>query len=162
MRPALVLILALAACSKQPGKTANADSAGAKLEQAAIGAGIVADPATLDPVGAYGSDSDRVCIVKAGDGYRIGASIDYGDQQGCRANGTVSGRDRLTIDFGDECTTTASFDGERLTFAPTVSPACERKCTGRATLAALTAPRLSGAATEAKAMRGPDGAPLCS
>ena len=162
MRPAFVLILALSACSKQPGKTASPDSAGAKLEQAAIGAGIVADPATLDPVGAYASDSDRVCIVKAGDGYRIGASVDYGEQQGCRASGTVSGRDRLTIDFGDGCTTSATFDGERIAVAPTVSPACERKCTGRATLAALTAPRLSGTATEAKAMRGVDGELLCN
>ena len=162
LRRALALCLALAACDRASAPVPTPTGAGARLEQAAIGAGIIADPATLDPVGAYASDSDRICITRAeGDGYRIGASVDYGGQQGCRAQGSAMGRETLEIDFGDDCRTTATVDGERITLAPTVPPACARRCTGRATLAALTAPRLSGTVTEARAMRGSDDKPLC-
>lgn len=157
----LLLAFAVAGCKQGDRAKAEAGPAGASLERAAIGVGIIADPAKLDPVGAYASDTDRVCIVANDDGYRIGASVDYGDQQGCVARGNASGRDTLGIDFAGGCRLDARLDGERIIFSPTVPAACERLCTGRATLAAISAPRLSGTATEARAMRGADGQPLC-
>jgi hypothetical protein len=156
-----VLLLVLAGCDRQPGGEAAAGSAGASLERAAIGAGMVPDPAKLDPTGVYASETDRLCIAPGDGGNRIGARIDYDDQQGCVARGEVTGRDTLKIDFGDDCRFDATFDGERIVFPATVPSACERRCVGRATLAALTAARLSGSATEASAMRSEDGAPLC-
>lgn len=163
IRLAVWLSLAtLAGCDSRPAAAPGAGGAGAALEQASIKAGIVADPATLDPVGAFASDTDRVCLTLGSGGYRIGAAVDYGEQQGCVARGTAEGREALRIDFGQGCRMDGRFDGERITFAPTVPAACERRCSGRATLAALSAGKLSGAATEARAMRGPDGMPLCS
>lgn len=162
VRPlAVALLLASSACDKGPSATAASAAAGDALERAAIGAGIVADPATLDPVGAYLSDTDRICVTPEGDGYRVGASVDYGEQQGCVARGALSGREALRIDFGDGCRFDGRFDGERITFAATMPRACERRCTGRATLATVTAPLLSGSVTEARAMRALDGEPLC-
>ena len=157
------LLFLLAGCDRGPSAATRSAAAGEALEHAAIGAGIVADPATLNPVGAYASDTDRLCVTPDGDGdtYRLGASVDYGEEQGCVARGTVSGRERLRIDFGEGCRFDGQFDGDRVTFAATTPAACERRCTGRATLAAVTALRLSGSLTEARAMRGVDGEPLC-
>jgi hypothetical protein len=157
----VALLLALSGCDKGPSAAPGGAPAGDALERAAIGAGIVADPATLDPVGAYASDTDRICVTREGGGYRVGASVDYGEQQGCVARGTLSGREALRIDFGDGCRFDGRFDGERITFAAAMPSACERRCTGRATLATVTAPLLSGSTTEARAMRAPDGEPLC-
>lgn len=161
LRLAASLLLVLAACDSTPTPAPVATSAGASLERAAVEAGIVADPKAIDPVGAYASDTDRLCLTANGDAYRIGASIDYGEGQGCLARGTAKGRETLRIDFGADCRFDASFEGERITFPAIVPTACERRCTGRASFSALTAQRLSGAAAEARAMRGPDGQPLC-
>ena len=59
------------------------------------------------------------------------------------------------------CTFEAAFDGARITFPATLPRACDSRCTGRATLTAVNASRLSSAEAEARAMRGPDGQPLC-
>ncbi|MCD2316099.1 hypothetical protein LQ954_08050 [Sphingomonas sp. IC-11] len=164
MPAALAIGLLLAGCER--GKPDAADGvggagAGAALEQAAIDAGIVTDPAKLNPVGAYASETDRVCIVPQEGGYRVGASVDYGDRQSCVARGTASGRTKLRFEFGDECTFEADFDGGRVSFPATLPSACDTRCTGRATLTALSASRLSDAEAEARAMRGPDKQPLC-
>lgn len=157
----LAIGLVLAGCGKaNPGRE-EAPGAGAALEQAAVAAGIVGDSATLNPVGAYSSETDRVCIVPLGDGYRIGASVDYGDRQSCVARGVASGRETLRLEFGEACTFAARFDGKHVVFPATLPPACDSRCTGRATLTAVSASRLSNAEAEARAMRAPDGRPLC-
>ncbi len=164
-RAALASALLLAGCDRgpaAPAPTASSEAAGAALERAAIAAGVVADPVELDPAGAYASATDRVCVVAEGRTYRVGASIDYGEGQSCLARGEASARkQQLRIDFGDDCTLDARFDGERIVFPAVVPGACERRCTGRASLSALSAERLSPAASEARAMRAPDGRALC-
>ncbi len=158
----LALIAALAGCgraSHEPG--AQSTGAGAQLERAAIAAGVVADPGRLDPAGAYSSASDRVCILRAGGGYRIGASVDYGEGHGCVARGTARGLGKLAISFGGTCRFEARFDGARLVFPPVLPEGCDSLCTGRASLSALVAGRLSEAESEAATLRGPDGKPLC-
>jgi len=161
---ALAIGLLVAGCGRGDSDAEDASGtagAGMALEQAAVDAGIVTDPAKLHPVGAYASETDRVCIVPQEGGYRVGASVDYGDRQSCVARGTASGQTKLRFEFGDACTFEAQFDGERVSFPATLPSACDSRCTGRATLTALTASRLSDAEAEARAMRGPDGQPLC-
>lgn len=163
-RGAVAALLVLAACdSGSPAAPAPLPTAGAgaTLERAAIAAGVVRDPATLDPAGAYGSDTDRLCVVADGERYRVGASVDYGEGQACLARGEGRGRERLRIDFGAGCTLEAMVDGERIAFPAAVPAACAQRCSGRATLSALSADRLSGSATEARSMRASDGRPLC-
>jgi hypothetical protein len=157
----LALILSLAACAEAVPNVPEKPGAGASLERAAIAAGIVADPGTIDPVGAFASETDRVCILPVPDGYRIGVAVDHGDRQACVARGHATGRDSLRLDLGDGCRFDTSFDGARIVFPAALPASCDRKCTGRATLGALNAGRLSSGETEARTMRGPDEDPLC-
>lgn len=161
-RTALALLssVALAACGRAPD-AADRNSAGAQLERAAIAAGVVANPKQLDPVGVYASESDRVCVLREGKAYRIGASVDYGDGHGCLARGTAKGGAKLAVALGEGCRFEARLDGGRLIFPPALPEDCDRLCTGRALLTALSAARLSGAPSEATALRGRDGKPLC-
>jgi hypothetical protein len=157
------LLLVLAGCGRQPETTRSSPPvAGKALERAAIAAGVVADPASIDPVGAYAADTDRVCIVRADAGYRIGIAVDYGDEQGCVARGTARGGQRLAVTLGGDCRFEAQADGQRITVPATLPASCDRAfCTGRATLTAVIADRLSATEAEARAMRAPDGHNLC-
>ena len=159
---ALALALLLGACGEGEAPIA-ATGAGAKLERAAVAAGLVPDPARASIVGAWVRDSDRVCVVPGEGGReRIGVVIDYGEGNGCVASGTVrrSG-DRLAVDLGT-CRIDARFDGERITFPAEIDPACERSCRGNASLAALAVERVSGSAAEAASLRAPSGRLLCA
>ena len=156
MRIAALALLCLAGCGRAPAPAVVRDDAGAALERTAIAAGAVADPAALDPAGAYASETDRACLVRTADAMRIGVSVDYGAGQRCLARGTVRGNAKLAIDLGDDCRFEGRFDGARVVFPATVPVACDRACTGRATLGAMTAERLSSSAAEAGAMRAPD------
>ena len=152
--------LLLAACTQ--AEPPPEDTPGARLEQAAIARGLVPDPRRGALHGSWASDTDRLCIVPAGQATRIGASIDYGEGQGCAASGDVE-RDgtSLRVRFGD-CRFDASYDGERITFPPTLPPACERLCSGRASLTALTVEQVSQSVSEAAMLRGPNGRMLCA
>ncbi|MDQ2893706.1 MAG: hypothetical protein M3R64_11555 [Pseudomonadota bacterium] len=158
----LTLLCGLAACSRAPDSIANAN-AGAALESAATRAGLIVDPARVNLVGAWALDSDRVCVVPAGSSsYRIGALVEFGPAQGCAASGTAErNADRVDIRFGD-CRFQARLVGERLEFPATIPDICDRLCTGRASLAALTVEHLSASRSEAATLRGPDRTPLCS
>ena len=149
----------LAAC----GRSAVPDaSPGGRLEAAAVARGLVADPARAGLAGLWANDTDRLCVVPAGSTMRIGASVDYGEGQACAASGTVERQGgRLRIRFGD-CRFDARFDGERISFPAELPAACARACTGRASLAALTAERLSESVSEAETLRGTNGRSLCA
>lgn len=163
VRLAPLLALALLGCGRASDEApADGNSAGAQLERAAIGMGVVPDPKRLDPAGAYGSETDRVCVLRAGGGYRIGESVDYGEGNGCVARGTARGVGRLAVSLGEGCRFEARFDGSRLVFPAILPAGCDSMCTGRASLTALVAGKLSGAESEAAALRAPDGQPLCS
>ncbi len=155
---ALAATLLLVACQRAP---TEATTPGDRLEAAAIARGLVADPARAGLVGLWASETDRVCVVPAGGGHRIGISVDYGEGQGCAAAGTVERvGERLRMRLG-ECAFDAGFDGERIAFPPELPAACASFCTGRATLSALSVDRLSGSASEASMMRLPSGRRLC-
>ncbi|WP_174280687.1 hypothetical protein, partial [Sphingomonas bacterium] len=128
----------------------------------AVARGLVADPARAVLAGLWANDTDRLCIVPTGDALRLGASVDYGEGQGCAASGTVERHgDRLRVRFGD-CRFDAGFDGERISFPAELPDACARTCTGRASLTALTVERLSESVSEAATLRASDGRNLCA
>jgi hypothetical protein len=156
----LALLLALGACSAEP--PAPADNAGVALEQAAIARGVIRDPASSAITGLYAREGDRLCVIDRGTTARIGAFIDYGDGIGCTARGSVARKDdALAVDFGGGCTFDAGFDGDRIRIPGALPAACERLCTRRASLAGLAVERLSGSASEAQALRDPNGRALC-
>ena len=163
MRAALaLLLLALAACSggKSPGNAAQPQD----LESAAIERGLVRDPDDGEIEGLYARDTDRVCIARAGTGYRIGAYVDYGERITCSAAGTVSRSGetlRISLGQGDTCSFEARYDGDHIRFPGALSDGCKKFCARRASLAGLEVARLSESAAEATAMRDAGGRRLC-
>ena len=155
MKRVLLLALMVSGCGQEP-KAAVADSAGARLEAAAETAGIVPDPnAPLQ--GSWARDTDRICVVGTDKSARIGVSVDYGEDQGCAASGTVErSGDALKLAFG-ACKFDARFDGDRIVFPPEMPEACESLCTGRASLAAVTVDRISESRSEASTLRSTGG-----
>ena len=153
----------LAAACHQPSATLVNDSAGVRIEAAAVAAGLVIDPAGRSIVGAWARDTDHACIVPGEGGEsRLGVLVDYGAGQGCAASGTVTrSGDTLDVRLGD-CRLAARFDGRRIVFPAEVPAACDRLCTGRASLAALTVERQSESVSEARSLRTPGGRSLCN
>ena len=158
MRAVLLGALALAGCHRPP---ASDDTAGGRLEAAAIARGLVTAPGAVGLAGVWAGDTDRLCALAAGGVLRLGASVDYGEGQACAASGTVERHgDRLRVSFAG-CRFDASFDGERVVFPAALPGGCARYCRGRASLAALAVERLSDSAAEAAALRGANGRLLC-
>ncbi|WP_267380736.1 MULTISPECIES: hypothetical protein [unclassified Sphingomonas] len=160
MRRALALALLLAGCAK-PAAPAASDSPGARLEAAAVSAGLVADPAG-SIAGSWARGTDRLCVMGSGaTATRVGALVDYGEGQSCAASGTLrrSGS-RLDMVFGD-CRIRAIFDGERIVLPPEVPPECDAVCGGRASLAAMAVDRVSASLAEAATLHDGAGRALC-
>ncbi|VVT08862.1 conserved exported hypothetical protein [Sphingomonas sp. EC-HK361] len=159
---AAIMLLLLAGCgAAKPAPPAQTRDSGERLERAAAKAGLIAPIG--DPTGLYVADTDRVCIVPAKTDFRIGAVIDYGNSQGCGAVGTarVDGA-QMQVEFGAGCRFTARFEGDRIVFPTNLPRSCDRSCTGRVTLAALTVPRLGASMSEARTMRDPRGGMPCA
>lgn len=161
---AVAVPMMLAACSSgsgEPTKPLPPD-----LEAAAVERGLVRDPADRDVTGVYARDTDRLCVVKQGGRFRIGALVDYGEGLNCSGEGTArrSGG-TLSIELkggrGDSCAFEARFDGERISFPANLPDGCAKLCGNTASLAALDVERLSESAAEAAALRTPDGNRPC-
>ncbi|OQW46048.1 MAG: hypothetical protein A4S16_12280 [Proteobacteria bacterium SG_bin6] len=153
------LLLLLAACSAQAPQKAEAPP---DLESAAIRAGLIPDPKRGDIAGLYARDTDRLCIVRAGRGYRAGAYVDYGDALTCSARGPVArAGETLSFNFAPDCQFDARFEGDRIVFPGRVPEGCARSCTRRASLAALDVERLSDSPAEATTLRDAKGRLLC-
>lgn len=158
---AVVLLAALASCPRQAPQVRSTGAP--DLETAAILRGLVRDPADRDIAGLYARDTDRVCIVPRDGGYRIGATVDYGEGQGCSAAGDVSrSGDSLRVRLGRDCRFDAAFDGDRITFPAVLPEPCASACLRSGTLAALDAERLSESVAEAATMRTADGSTPCA
>lgn len=157
----VAIVVALWAAPSRRGATEAADVP-TDLESVAVARGLIAAGDDADPVGLYARDTDRLCLARQGDRLRAGASVDYGDGLACAAAGTAR-RSGSTIDFdfGEGCRISARFDGETIAFPAAVPDACHRSCRGRAALDALRVTRLSGAQSEAEALRLPDGKAPC-
>ncbi|WP_375380897.1 hypothetical protein [uncultured Sphingomonas sp.] len=165
---AMIPAALLASCHQRHSVPAHGDTPGDRLEAAAQAAGVVADPAHADPIGSYGRDNDRLCVVPGGAGaYRIGVLVRFEDGQGCTARGTATrSGDRLDMSLdmnldGEPCRVAARFEGDRIVLPAELPPGCDRRCTGRASLAALDVERLSDGTAEATAQVDGKGNPLC-
>ena len=156
------MLLLLAGCGRADVASVANGSDGDRLEAAATAAGLIVDPARRSLVGSWGRDTDRACVVpRDGGDFGLGVLVDYGAGQGCAARGTVRRRgEALDIAFGD-CRFAGRFDGERITFPAELPAACERLCSGRASLAAMSVEALSGSVAEARTLRAPNGTTLC-
>ena len=161
MRALGLLLLALAACSG--GQSGGNVAAPQDLESAAIERGLIRDPDDSDLTGLYARDTDRICVVRKGSDYRIGAYVDYGDRITCSGTGTVERNgETLKIALGGEgCTFDAHYDGDRIKFPGILPDACKPLCARRASFTGLEATRLSESAAEAAAMRDASGRRLC-
>ncbi|OYY71226.1 hypothetical protein [Sphingomonas sp. 28-63-12] len=164
---AAVLAMQLCACSndsKAPPPRPQA-SAAPDLESAAIAAGVIPDPANTDITGLYARDTDRVCVVPDQLNYRIGAFVDYGDQQSCSGSGTVTRVGEalhITFSRAEGCDFDARFEGDRIVFPGRLPQACEKLCARRASFAALDVRRLSESLSEASTLRDTKGRLLCN
>lgn len=165
----LPLAISVAGCDRGDRQAAadGGASAGERIERAARGQGIVPDPQTGRLTGVWARDADRMCVVDGGsDGpagaQRIGIVTDFGDGQGCIAQGTI-GREgeRLRIMLG-RCRFDARLDAGRVVFPDTVPPACARLCRGRASLAGLDMAQQSMSASEAAMLRSRGGRMPCA
>jgi hypothetical protein len=135
------------------------------LETAAIERGMVRDPASTEIAGLYARDTDRLCIVPDGYGYRIGAFVDYGDGITCTGTGSVSRiGETMRVELGEgiECGFDARFDGDTIRFPGQVPDGCKALCSGRASFAGYEVTRLSESVAEASATRDPRGRALCA
>ncbi len=158
---ALIALATLASCPR--GDVAGPQARAPDLETAAVLRGLVTDPSRRDVVGLYARDTDRVCVVRRGGGYAIGAYVDYGEGIGCSGAGVLTrSGDRLAVTLGDGCTFDARFDGDRIQFPAVLPDRCAKLCGRRASFAALTAERLSETAAEAATMRDGRGRLPCS
>lgn len=158
----LAAAMLLAGCQREAPPPPPPPGAGGDLERAALAAGLIADPATADPTGVFQRGGDLVCLLPGDEAHVIGVSVDYGEGQRCVARGTARGRTSLAVDLGDGCRFDATLDADRLALPATLPAACDRACSGRATLAAVAVERLSAAGPEAARTRGADGALLCA
>lgn len=161
MRLAATALLLLAGC----GSGGDEESAGARLEAAAIERGVIPGPDSLRVVGAYGRGADRACVIERDGGLKLGVDVAYGGELGCTARGTAKqdGEDiDITLDGAEGCRFTARFDGGELVFPGRLPDSCATFCDAPASLAGLTVDRLSDAAAEVRAMRGQQGSLLCS
>lgn len=161
MRSILLAALLLAGCGDR-AREKRADSPGARLEAAARDAGLISAGENASLVGSWARDTDRLCVVPGkGDGYRVGAVVDYGEGQTCAAAGTATrSGGKLDVRFG-ACRFTARVDGDRIVFPAELPTDCEGVCAGRASLAAVTVDRISSSAAEASTLRLGTGKPLC-
>ena len=159
---AFALVLLLTACSGGGQGSGNAQ-APQDLESAAIERGLVRDPDDSDLTGLYARDTDRICVVRKGSDYRMGAYVDYGDRITCSGSGTVErSGETLKVTLGkDGCNFEAQYDGDRIKFPGALPEACKKLCARRASFTGLEAARLSESAAEAAAMRDSSGRRLC-
>lgn len=159
-----VLVMGCSPTSTSPPKT-GATATAPDLESAAIAAGVIADPENTDITGLYARDTDRVCIVPDRLNYRIGAFVDYGDQQNCGGSGAVTRVGEtlhIKFDKAEGCDFDARFDGDRIVFPGRLPDACAKLCARRASFAALDVSRLSQSVSEASTLRDAKGRLLCS
>ncbi|WNO52817.1 hypothetical protein [Stakelama saccharophila] len=159
-----IALVALAACSGGGGTAGkNRSNEPPGLEQAAIARGVIRDPEDSGIEGLYARDTDRLCLVRRADGYRIGVFVDYGTVQ-CSGTGRASrSGEALHVELGGRgaCSFDARADGEHVVLPGDLPNGCDAYCGGRASLTGLDVSRLSESRSEAAALRDDRGRPLC-
>lgn len=147
----LAPLLAVAACGGAAEDDGEVAGSGGALEQAAMEAGVIADPDDFDLTGQYGpvdgAGPDRFCAIGEGaSAYRVGLLATFGAGTQCEGRGTArlqGERATLTLRSSDEakgdaaCEVEAAFDGEVLRLPGVVPQECQALCNDRASLAGV-------------------------
>jgi hypothetical protein len=155
------LALVLTGCGSVPEAVTPAD---AGLEAAALARGLVRGTGDAPPSGLFARDGDRVCLVPTGKAVRFGVVSRYADGTGCAATGVAragSGALDVTLGARGDCAFAAQYDGARIVFPARLPVGCDRFCSPRASLSAVSVERLSDSVAEAQALRDRDGRGLC-
>ncbi len=161
----LVAVLCLLASCSAPQPTPTASTNTTSLEAAAIAAGIVADPSNTDPTGLYARDRDKICVVPSATAFHVGIYVDYGQTYYCSGQGeaTRAGETlHVELTSAPGCSFDARFEGDRIAIPGRLPDACQKACSERASLAGLSAEKLSDSPSEAAALRDGKGKMLCS
>ena len=164
LRRGTVLLSAVlfASCSSQ--STPDARPTPSTLEAAAIEAGVISDPASIDPTGLYARDRDKICVVPSATAFRVGVYVDYGNDYFCSGSGEatrVGETLHVELTSAPGCSFDAKFDGDRIAVPGALPDACQKACSKRASLAGLNVERLSDSPSEAAALRDGRGRMLC-
>ena len=165
MRP-LIACLLLTACSSG---AAVEDQGAGNLEAAAIASGVIPDPATAPVEGLYEhvgeAATDKLCLIGAGDRYKVGISVHLGRNVACHAQGSAE-RDgealTITLNGKGDCRFAAAFDGEEVRIPGTIPQGCSSYCTGDNSISGVALGKSSGERADALAARDGEGNPLCT
>lgn len=139
--------LVLAGCSET--RAGDDEAAVTPLDAAAIEAGVITDPHSIDLAGSFadtgGTGSDAFCARGSREqGYSVGVLVTFGGSSQCEGQGraALSGEQaRISLtrtatgEAVDDCSFTARFDGSGLALAGSLPSACQAVCSARASLA---------------------------
>lgn len=170
MRTALALCMVLAGCSVEKPADNGVVGAAGELEAAAISAGAIPNPDTAPVEGLYERSGDggpdRICLLReAGETYRIGIDVMFGDETECVARGrAVRKGERVTISLEGrgECRIEARFDGREIALPGSVPDGCAVYCTKRGSLSGFALGQSSSSRADAASVLARDGALLCT
>lgn len=172
-RALLMAWLVLAGCSET--RADDDEAAVTPLDTAAIEAGVMTDPGSLDLAGSFadtgGTGSDAFCARGSRQaGYTIGALVTFGAESQCEAQGrAMLTGEQVRIDLtrngkGDAisgCSFAARFDGNGLTLDGNLPGGCARACSDRGSFAGAGFALVEPGEQAALAVRGRGVARLC-
>lgn len=164
-------LAALGGCSEaaEDAPEQPSGTSGGSLESAAIDAGVVTDPESLDLTGLYqrrsGLGIDRMCALPDGeDRYRVGLLASFGGGIHCEGSGVARrGENGFEFQLGKgDCRFVVDFDGSELRVPGEIPAACSSFCDARASLAGVSIPLVDSDPDAARSAVDRDGKPLCT
>lgn len=176
MKPVIIAIILtfFVACQNPSADNGSEAQSNESLDQAAINAGILSDPNTIQLEGRFESrndiGTDKFCATKTENGhYNIGVLAVFGNDSLCEGQGIASlkGENLSVTLFGisrkDEgsCTFTASYDGVVIIFPGDIPQSCAKFCTNRASLSGTQYFQIESGNDAAKQLKGRAFNPLC-
>lgn len=166
---ALLGVLALAGCDREPADAGQPAAEISALEQAAIDAGVIPDVRKVTLSGAFERQSDlgtdRFCAVGNDEnGYQVGLIAVFGPASKCEGLGEAerNGENvRITLDSEEKCSFTARFDGVELTLPGALPDSCASYCSPRAGFDGVSFFLVGEGDAVARSTRGRDFESLC-
>ena len=163
------LLVLLAACGDNDGKSAPATDASRSLDEQAIAKGLLPDPDGQALAGRYETRSDlgidKFCAVGDGNDFRIGMLAVFGPESKCEGQGTAQfANNKVRISFGGKgsCSFDAEFDGISLRFPGAIPAGCASYCSPRASMSGTSYYFIEPGDASARKTLGRDIEKLCS
>lgn len=176
MKPVIIATIFsfLAACKSPLDNNNNETQSSENLDQAAISAGILSDPADIQLEGRFETrndiGTDKFCAVKRDDlNFNIGILAVFGADSFCEGQGIaqLDGEDLIiTLNKGvgnieEICKFTASFDGLSIQLPGKIPRPCAKFCNNRASLSGTQFFQIENGNAIAKQSNGRNLNPLC-